>query len=59
MGPRVSVTRGGPEGCLRQRFLLWWRQLDGPLEGPVLPGLRGQSLPSPGNPSGLPTGPGL
>jgi hypothetical protein len=24
---------------------------------PVLPGLRGQSLPSPGHPSGLPTGP--
>jgi hypothetical protein len=24
---------------------------------PVLPGLRGCSLPSPGNPSGLPTGP--
>jgi hypothetical protein len=23
----------------------------------VLPGLRGQSLPSPGNPSGLPMGP--
>jgi hypothetical protein len=25
--------------------------------GPVLPGLRGRSLPSPGNPSRLPTGP--
>jgi hypothetical protein len=25
----------------------------------MLPGLRGQSLPSPGNPSGLPAGPGF
>jgi hypothetical protein len=28
-----------------------------PQEDPVLPGLRGRSLPSPGNPSGPPTGP--
>jgi hypothetical protein len=28
-----------------------------PQGDPVLPGLRGRSMPSPGNPSGLPTGP--
>jgi hypothetical protein len=30
-----------------------------PQRDAVLPGLRGRSLPSPGNPSGLPTGPGF
>jgi hypothetical protein len=30
-----------------------------PQRDPVLPGLWGQSLPTPGNPPGLPTGPGL
>jgi hypothetical protein len=30
-----------------------------PLRDPVLPGVRGRSLPSPGNPPGLPTGPDL
>jgi hypothetical protein len=30
-----------------------------PLGDPVLPGVRGRSLPSPGNPPGLPTGPDL
>jgi hypothetical protein len=28
-----------------------------PQGDPVLPDLRGRSMPSPGNPSGLPTGP--
>jgi hypothetical protein len=32
-------------------------EIDGPPGDPVLPGLGGQSLPSPENPSGLPTGP--
>jgi hypothetical protein len=30
-----------------------------PQRDPVLPDLRGRSLPSPGNPSGLPAGPGF
>jgi hypothetical protein len=30
-----------------------------PRRDPVLLGLRGRSLPSPGNPSGLPMGPGF
>jgi hypothetical protein len=30
-----------------------------PQRDPVLLGLRGRSLPSPGNPSGLPVGPGF
>jgi hypothetical protein len=30
-----------------------------PRRDPVLPGLQGRSLPSPGNPYGLPTGPGF
>jgi hypothetical protein len=29
----------------------------GPQGDPVLPGLRGRNMPSPGNPSGVPTGP--
>jgi hypothetical protein len=29
-GPRVSVTRGGPEGCLHRKLRLRRQQLDGP-----------------------------
>jgi hypothetical protein len=56
MGPRVSVTRKGPEGCLRQRFLLRWRQLDGPLEGPRTPRSTGPKPAFPRKPFWTPHG---
>jgi hypothetical protein len=56
MGPRVSVTRGGRKGCLRRRLLLWWGQLDGPLEGPCAPRSTGPKRAFPREPFWTPHG---
>jgi hypothetical protein len=56
MGPWISVTRGGPEGCLHRRLLLWWAQLDGPPEGPRAPRSTGPKPAFPRKPFWTPHG---
>jgi hypothetical protein len=59
--PRLNGTsgishRGGPEGCLRRRLLLRWRQLDGPPEGPRTPRSTGPKPTFPRKPFWTPHG---
>jgi hypothetical protein len=55
-GPRVSVTRGGPEGCLRRRLPLRWRQLGEPPKGPRTPRSMGPKPAFPRKPFWTPHG---